>query len=116
MADFLNNSEYIFSKKRIISNINSLQSFHNMTIQNDDKKISNKFFKEQDDNSELNSIINNQIVNYNNYNNFNEEENLLNFSFNTGKNKNKNDNTKIIQIKKDYEKNFYISKNIYYNN
>ena len=116
MADFLNNSEYIFSKKRIISNINSLQSFQNMTIQNDDKKISNKFFKEQDDNSELNSIINNQIVNYNNYNNFNEEENLLNFSFNSGKNKNKNDNTKIIQIKKDYEKNFYISKNIYYNN
>ena len=53
-----------------------------MTIQNDDKKISNKFFKEQDDNSELNSIINNQIVNYNNYNNFNEEENLLNFYFN----------------------------------
>ena len=116
LADFLNNSEYIFSKKRIISNINSLQSFHNMTIQNDDKKISNKFFKEQDDNSELKSIINNQIVNYNNDNNFNEEENLLNFSFNSGKNKNKNDNTKIIQIKKDYEKNFYISKNIYYNN
>lgn len=118
LTDFLNNSEYIFSKKRIISNINSLQSFHNMTIQNDDKKISNKFFKEQDDGNELDSIINNQIANYKNDDDFNEEGNLLNISFNTEKDKykNKNDKTKIIQIKKNYQKNFYISKNIYYNN
>ena len=114
-GDFSNNSENIFSKRRIISNLNSLQSIHNMTIQENEKKISNNFFKELD-NKELNSFSNNQII-YDEDNN-NNDSNLLNFSFNSGKNKikNKNEKPKIIQIKKNYNKQYYISKNIYYNN
>ena len=118
-GDFSNNSENIFSKIRIISNLNSLQSIHNMTIQENEKKISNDFFKEIENKNESNSFSNNQIIYDNdNYDNNNNDSNLLNFSFNSEKNKNKSkkEKAKIIQIKKNYNKQYYISKNIYYNN
>ena len=118
-GDFSNNSENIFSKIRIISNLNSSQSIHNMTIQENEKKISNDFFKEIENKNESNSFSNNQIIYDNdNYDNNNNDSNLLNFSFNSEKNKNKSkkEKAKIIQIKKNYNKQYYISKNIYYNN
>ena len=118
-GDFSNNSKNIFSKRRIISNLNSLQSIHNMTIQENEKKISNDFFKEIENKNESNSFSNNQIIYDNdNYDNNNNDSNLLNFSFNSEKNKNKSkkEKAKIIQIKKNYNKQYYISKNIYYNN
>ena len=90
-----------------------------MTIQENEKKISNDFFKEIENKNESNSFSNNQIIYDNdNYDNNNNDSNLLNFSFNSEKNKNKNkkEKAKIIQIKKNYNKQYYISKNIYYNN
>ena len=117
-SDFMNNSEKINEKKRIISNLESLQSIHNMSIQEKEKTISNKFFKEQfDDNNESISSLNNQDNFEKNIINNESDLNLMNFSFNSGKFKNDiNNNVKIIQIKKNNNKNFFISKHIYYNN
>ena len=110
-----NNSENVLEKKRIISkldSLNSLQSFHNLTIQ---EKESVDYDKILNDNNEKIKQGNNSL----NYDNINESDNnLLNFSFNSGKIKSKkkisnNDNPKLIQKKKSYTKYFFISKYIY---
>ena len=118
LGDFSNNSENIFCKRRIISKLDSLQSIHNLTIQENEKKISNNFFKEREDNNESNSFSENHIIYDNDNNNRNNDSNLLNFSFNSEKNKfkNQNEKEKIIKIKKNFNKEYYISKIIYYNN
>ena len=59
-----------------------MESIHNMTIQENEKKISNDFFKEIENKNESNSFSNNQIIYDNdNYDNNNNDSNLLNFSF-----------------------------------
>ena len=51
-----------------------------MTIQKNEKKISNDFFKEIENKNESNSFSNNQIIYDNdNYDNNNNDSNLLNF-------------------------------------
>ena len=117
-SDFMNYSEKIYEKKRIISKLDSLQSIHNMSIQEKEKTISDKFFKKQfnNDNESDSSLNDENIFKNKNINNIEPELNLLNFSFNSEKNKNDmNDEDKIIQIKKNSNKNFYISKNIFCN-
>ena len=118
-SDFMNNSEKIYEKKRIISKLDSLQSIHNMSIQEKEKTISDKFFKKQfnNDNESDSSLNDENIFKNKNINNIDPELNLMNFSFNSEKNKNDiNDEAKIFQIKKNSNKNFYISKNVYCNN
>ena len=110
--EILNNSEKIQGKERIISNLESLQSIHNLTIQENEKFFSNKL---QEDNNDENSSYINYHENYTHSDNVESESNLLNFSFNSGKfKKMKEEKIKVIKRKKNLNKNFFISKNIYY--
>ena len=114
LNDNNHNSEGIFRKKRPISKKNSLQSIgsiHNFTM----KENNNIFFNElpeDNDNNENSSYINSKQNN-----NEESDSNLMNFSFNSDKNKTQKKDGSLKKIKKniDYKNGYYISKNIYYN-
>ena len=108
--EIINNSEKIIEKERLMSNLESLQSIHNLSLQENQKFFANKLL--ESDNNENSSYI----KYHENYTQRESESNLMNFSFNSDKLKNKikEENIKVIKRKKNFNKCFYISKKIYY--
>ena len=112
--EILNNSEKILRKGGILSRYDSLQSIHNFTFKDNEYYRSIKFMEDNLDDSS--SYINYQDNYTHSDNNIESEFNLMNFSFNSDKNKikMKEENIKMIKKKNSDKKYFYISKNIYY--
>ena len=113
LGEIINISENVFEKKRIISKLDSLQSIHNLSVKDNENMLSNKLLKDFED---YNLNINDKINNNSNNDDIDSDSNLLNFSFNSDKTKKKIDNDKVINIKKykKCNKDFFISKIIYY--
>jgi len=113
IAEIINNSEKIIGKERLMSSLESLKSIHNLSLQENEKFLAHKLL--ESDNDENSSYIK-YHENYTQSDNIEPESNLMNFSFNSDKLKNKikEENIKVIKRKKNFNKCFYISKNIYY--